>query len=182
MLALLALFDRIARRLHDLAPDAVGTLARFAFAAVLAPYFWASARTKLGEGPLGFLSPSDAAYAQIFPKASEAVGYDASQLGLFYDAVVITGTCAEFLLPFLITFGLLTRLAALGMTGFIIVQSLTDVFGHGVGGADLGRWFDSMPAALILDQRLLWVTLLLGLFFCGAGPFSLDRLLTKWRR
>ena len=107
------------------------TLARFVFAAVLAGYFWASGVTKLGDGLFGLFSPSTGAYAQIFPKAFEAVGYDASQLGLFHWAVVVAGTLAEFVLPLLIILGLLTRLAALGMMGFVAVQSLTDLYGHG---------------------------------------------------
>ena len=81
----------------------------------------------------------------------------------------------------LILIGFMTRLAALGMIGFVIVQSLTDVLGHGVGGDDLGRWFDAASGALILDQRALWVTLLLTLVLMGAGPLSLDRILAGKR-
>lgn len=36
-------------------------LARFLFAAILLPYFWASGLTKLGDGALGFLQPSTGA-------------------------------------------------------------------------------------------------------------------------
>ena len=68
------------------------------------------------------------------------------------------------------------------MIGFVIVQSLTDILGHGVGGDDLGRWFDATPDALILDQRALWIMLLLPLVLMGAGPLSLDRLLARNRR
>ena len=68
------------------------SLARFAFAATLAGYFWASALTKLGDGVFGFLSPSLNAYAQIFPRAMEAASYDVSQLGWFHWAVVVAGT------------------------------------------------------------------------------------------
>lgn len=166
-------------RLDALAPAVIPTLARLTFAGVLLTYFWASARTKLGEGPLGFLQPSDGAYIQIFPRAVEAAGYDFSQLGLFHWAVAVAGTWAEFLLPLLILVGLLTRLAALGMIGFVAVQTWVDVRGHGVGGADLGAWFDRAPDALLADQRALWVFLLLTLVFLGAGPLSADRLL--WR-
>lgn len=173
--------DRIRDNLARLAPGAVGTLSRLTFAAVLAGYFWASAQTKLSAGFWGLFHPSDGAYAQIFPRASEAVGYDTSQLGALHWAVAVAGTWAEFLLPLLIVAGFLTRLASLGMVGFILVQSLTDIYGHGVGGDDLGRWFDRASDALILDQRMLWVTLLLGLVFCGAGPLSLDRLFARLR-
>ena len=155
------------------------TFARFLFAASLLGYFWASAMTKLGDGILGLFTPSTGAYAQIFPKAFEAVGYNSSELGIFHWAVVMAGTYAEFILPALIVLGLFTRLASLGMIGFIIVQSLTDLFGHG-GIAHietLGAWFDRLPDGVILDQRGFWMLLLLTLVIKGAGPLSLDRIL-----
>ncbi len=98
-------------RLDALAPAVIPTLARLTFAGVLLTYFWASAVTKVGEGPLGLLQPSDGAYIQIFPRAVEAAGYDFSQLGPFHWAVAVAGTWAEILLPLLILVGLLTRLA-----------------------------------------------------------------------
>lgn len=155
------------------------TFARFAFAAVLLMYFWRSAKTKLGDGVLGFLSPSDNAYIQMFPKTVEALGYDTSQLGVFHWFVAVSGTVAEFVLPFLIIIGLFTRLAAIGMIGFVIVQSVVDIYGHGVGGKDIGGWFDGPSGALIMDQRLLWVMIFIVLIVKGAGPLSLDRLLRK---
>ncbi|MGB3315961.1 MAG: DoxX family membrane protein [Albidovulum sp.] len=174
---MIALYDRFANGLSRLAPAALPTLARLTFAAVLLIYFWNSARTKFGDGFAGLFTPSDGAYYQIFPKVIEAAGYDFSQLTAFHWAVVMAGTWAEVLLPLLIIVGLFTRFAALGMIGFVIVQSLTDVLGHGVGGDDLGRWFDVASGSLILDQRALWVTLLLTLVLMGAGPLSLDRFL-----
>ncbi|MCW3781937.1 DoxX family membrane protein [Defluviimonas salinarum] len=177
-----AAYDRLADHLSRLAPATLPTLARFVFAGVLLIYYWNSARTKFGEGITGLFRPSDGAYIQIFPKAVEAAGYDFSQLGPFHWAVTLAGTWAELLLPLLIVLGLLTRLASLGMIGFVLVQSLTDILGHGVGGDDLGRWFDATPGALILDQRALWIMLLLPLVLMGAGPLSLDRLLARNRR
>jgi putative oxidoreductase len=155
------------------------TLARFLFAAVLAVYFWVSALTKVGEGLWGVLQPSLGAYAQVFPKVMESVGYDTSQLGIYHWAVVTAGTLAEFILPVLIIVGLLTRLAALGMIGFIVVQSLTDLYGHDKLGDPLvlGAWFDAPSGSLIMDQRALWVFLLLVLVIKGAGPISFDRAL-----
>ena len=155
------------------------TLARFTFAATLPLYFWTSAMTKLGEGFTGLFQPSLGAYAQIFPRQMEAVGYDVGQLSTFHWLVALAGTYAEFLLPALIVLGLATRLAALGMIGFVTVQSLTDLYGHG-GIADpqtLGAWFDRFPDGVILDQRLFWVFILLVLVVKGAGPVSADRLL-----
>lgn len=154
------------------------TLARFVFCAVLLVYFWNSALTKVGDGIFGVFSPSAGAYAQIFPKTFEAVGYDASQLSFFHWGVAVAGTMAEFILPALILLGFLTRLASLGMIGFIAVQSVTDLYGHGAieHSQTVGAWFDRIQDSAILDQRLFWVAILLVLVIKGAGPLSLDRL------
>jgi putative oxidoreductase len=171
-----ALFDRLGRRSDVVLP----TLARGVFGAVLLLYFWNSAMTKVGSGMLGIFRPTDGAYVQIFPKAMEAVTYDSSQLSTLHWLIAVTGTWAEFLLPALILIGLFTRLAALGMIGFVIVQSLTDVFGHSmVDDKTLGMWFDRIPYSIIMDQRVLWITLLLILVFKGAGPLSIDRLMRR---
>lgn len=178
---MLALYDRLAGGLIRLSPALLPTIARAAFAGVLLVYFWNSALTKLGPGPFGFLTPTDGAYIQIFPRTLEAAGYDSAQLGIFHWAVTVVGTTAELVLPLLILVGLFTRLAALGMIVFILVQSLTDIFGHGVSGADLGRWFDGASDSLVVDQRTLWVSVLATLVLLGAGPLSLDRLLSRGR-
>lgn len=177
----MALLHRINRMTHHLnrADWLLPTLARFLFAAVLAGYFWSSAQTKTGDGLLGLLMPTTGAYAQIFPKMFETVGYDASQLSLFHWIVVVAGTITEFLLPALIILGLMTRLAAFGMIGFITLQSLTDLYGHGgiAHVETLGAWFDRMPDGLILDQRAFWMFALVTLVIKGAGPISVDRIL-----
>lgn len=180
MLNLLSTVNRLTARAKALDP-LLPTLARVFFATSLAGYFWASALTKLGDGPLGFLSPSVGAYAQIFPRQMEAVVYDTSQLGAFHWLVVVAGTWAEFILPLLLILGLLTRLAALGMIGFVVVQTLTDLIGHRAieHPETLGAWFDRFPDGIILDQRAFWMLLLLTLVIKGAGPLSLDRLLER---
>lgn len=186
MTALLSAYDRLVAGLDRAAPVLLPSLARFVFAATLLVYFWTSALTKLGDGLLGIVQPSLGAYAQIFPKAMEAAGFDPGQLGLFHWAVVVAGTLAEFILPLLIVVGLFTRLAALGMIGFVTVQSLTDLYGHGgiTHEGTLGAWFDGAPDALILDQRVFWVFVLTYLVLRGAGPLSLDRVLRNapWAR
>ena len=181
MTALLRLHNRLfAWVTVALAPVLVPTAARLVFAGVLLVYYWTSAWTKLGAGLFGFLHPSVGAYVQIFPRAIDAVGYDADMLPLPYHVVATLGMWAEFTLPLLITLGLATRLAALGMTGFIAVQSFVDITGHGVSHEDIGRWFDAASGALILDQRAFWVLTLLTLAALGAGPLSLDRALRQW--
>ncbi|MGR3371187.1 DoxX family protein [Pseudooceanicola nanhaiensis] len=171
-------FARLAAPLDRLDPG-LPLFARIIFAAVLLRYFWASALTKVGDGPFGLFTPSTGAYAQIFPRQFEAVGYDTAQLGLFHWAVVTAGTWAEFLLPLAIVLGLFTRIAALGMIGFVAVQSLTDLYGHGgIAHAEtLGALFDRAPDGVILDQRLLWAYLLVVLVVKGGGWLSADRLI-----
>lgn len=182
MTALIRLHDSIFDRLEAaFGPVLLPLLARFTFAATLLLYFWKSGLTKLGDGIGGLFSPSLGAYAQIFPKAMEAAGYDVSQLGAFHTLVVLAGTYAEFMLPLLIVIGFATRLAALGMIGFVVVQSLTDLFGHGgIEHAEtLGAWFDKAPDSVILDQRLFWMVVLITLVIKGAGPLSVDRFLSN---
>lgn len=155
------------------------TVARLLFAAIMLMYFWVSGLTKLGDGFAGIFAPSTGAYAQIFPRVMEAVGYDTDQLALWQKLFVLAGTWAEFILPALIVMGLFTRLAALGMIGFVALQSMTDLYGHS-GWGDvkvLGAWFDRFPDGIILDQRALWVFLLLVIVIKGAGPLSFDRAL-----
>lgn len=176
---MLSTYNALTARLDRAGDALLPTLARLVFAGVLLIYFWVAGLTKLGDGLFGIFNPSVGAYAQIFPRVMVEVGFDTSQLGLWHWAVVVAGTVAEFVLPLLIVVGLLTRLSALGMIGFVIVQSLTDLIGHDTWGDDLvyGAWFDKASNALIMDQRALWVLLLLILVFKGAGPLSFDRAL-----
>jgi putative oxidoreductase len=174
--------DRIFDPLEEIAARPIlTTMARFTFAATLLFYYWASALTKLGDGVTGIFRPSTGAYAQILPRAFDMAGYDASRLPGWQHAIVLAGTWAEFLLPALLVLGLATRPAAWAMIGFVLVQTATDLFGHGALGepATLGAWFDRMPDAQILDLRLVWITLLLVPALMGGGPLSLDALLRR---
>ena len=76
--------------------------------------------------------------------------------------------------------GAFTRLAALGMIGFTLVQSYVDIAFHGADAETVGSWFDRFSDAAILDQRALWVFLLAYLVIRGAGMLSVDYLV--WRR
>jgi putative oxidoreductase len=173
MTALLSIYATLVDKLVR-ADWLLPTVARFLFAAILMVYFLNSGLTKLGEGVSGIWTPSVGAYAQIFPRVLEAAGYDTDALSFFHKLVVVAGTWAEFALPVMIVLGVLTRLAALGMIGFVIVQSLTDIYGHSATDA-VGGWFDRFPDAVIMDQRSLWIFLLLVLVIKGAGPLSFDR-------
>ena len=111
----------------------------------------------------------------------EAFGYDPSHFGLSHYLVVLMGVLAEFLIPLMIAIGLLTRYAALGIFVFIAVQTATDLFGHGVlqHPTTLGKWFDRSSSSIIMDQRLLWLFVLVYLVKHGGGVLSLDQWLTS---
>ncbi|MEM9247086.1 MAG: DoxX family protein [Pseudomonadota bacterium] len=153
------------------------TAARLVFAGVLLMYFWRSGVTKLGDGLFGFVNLGAGTYVQMFPLKMEAVGYDPSALGFGLKLVALLGTWAEFILPLMIVIGFGTRLAALGMIGFVIVQSATDIVGHHADAATVGSWFDTASDALIVDQRAFWIFLLLFLALRGGGPLSVDYFL-----
>ncbi|MGI9370279.1 MAG: DoxX family protein [Ruegeria sp.] len=169
MTALISFHNNVLGRLDRSSEMLTPTLARLVFAAVLLVYYWNSAMLKI-DGSI--FSPSAGAFGQIFPKAAEAVLYDVTQMNIFQRIVIFLGTVAEFVLPALIVIGLLTRLSALAMIGFIWVQTLVDVAGHGVS---LGGLFDN--AVTLMDQRTMWTFLLLVLVINGAGPLSADRVL-----
>lgn len=161
----------------------LGLAARFVFAGVLLVYFINSALTKLGDGPLGFLSPSDGAYAQILPGLMEQVSYDTSQIAFFpYGLIVLLGTWGEFILPVLVTIGLFTRISSLGMIIFVIVMTYVDITGHHIDAATIGALFDGNPGSIIADQRLMWVFVLLVPVLKGPGFVSVDALLGNYYR
>jgi putative oxidoreductase len=158
----------------------LGLAARLVFAAVLLPYYLNSAMTKFD----GLFSISDSAYYQIALPAVDAAGGDVSAVAVFpWGLMVVFGTYGEAILPVLVVLGLFTRIAAFGMIGFILVQSLTDILVHKVEASTVGALFDRFPDSVILDQRLLWIFPLLYLAVKGAGFLSLDKILcTLWTR
>ncbi len=177
-----AITARIANAFSSLerstAPWLPGALARMVFAAVLLVYFLNSAMTKTGDGLLGLFAIQDAAYFQILPTVVEQYDYDASKIPFIpWGGIVLLGTYSEIILPILIVVGLFTRLAALGMIGFVLVQSYVDIHFHDVDSQTIGSWFDNLSDAVILDQRALWLFLLAYLVIYGAGTLSLDRVL-----
>lgn len=185
MIALINLYLRLAAFVEfRLAPALMPTLARLVFAGVFLVYYWNSGMTKLGEGFAGLFEPSAGAFAQIYPRVAEALSYDFSQATTLQKAVVLSGTWAEFVLPALVVLGLFTRPAAFGMVGFVVLQTLTDVYGHGAlnDPKTFGAWFDRLPDSAIMDQRALWIMLLLILVFRGGGPLALDRIISRWLR
>lgn len=180
MNALLNLHDRIFDTVNRLfGPWLIATAARLVFASVLLQFFWNSGKTKLGDS---IFELSLGAYAQVFPKKLEALGYDTSMMSGFDTLVVFAGTYAEFILPAMVVIGLFTRLASIGMIGFIGVMTLVDITGHGLDAATIGVMFDRLPYGLIADQRLLWIFVLVVPIIYGAGPISADYLLKKLKK
>ncbi|MCC2111053.1 MAG: DoxX family protein [Hyphomicrobiales bacterium] len=172
-----AIFSRLQTALDGWFLEAA---ARFVFAGVLLLYYLNSAKTKVGSGFPDMFVPQVGAYAQILPKTTESVGYDISQIAFLpYGLMVLAGTYAEFILPVLIVLGLFTRLAGLGMIGFIAVQSYVDINFHGADEKTIGALFDRFSDSLISDQRTLWVFVLLVLVVRGGGALSLDYLLGR---
>jgi putative oxidoreductase len=160
----------------------LGLIARFAFAAVLWSYFLNSAKTKVGDGLLGFFSISPGAYYQIALPAVEAAGGDVDAVSFFpWGLLVFMGTYAEFILPLLIVIGLFSRIAALGMIGFIAVQTFVDITVHQIGAESIGAWFDRFPDSIIADQRLLWIVPLTVIILKGPGLLSVDAWLARSR-
>lgn len=182
MTALINLYLRLAHFIeYGIGALIMPALARFVFAALFAVYYWNSFLTKAGADYSGLFQPSFNAFAQIFPKGAEAISYDISQATAFQKAIVLAGTWAELVLPALIIVGLFTRLAAIGMVGFVVLQTLTDLYGHNViaDSKTFGAWFDGAPDSIIMDQRALWVMLLLVIVFRGAGRLSLDEIIKR---
>lgn len=59
------------------------------------------------------------------------------------------------------------------------VMGVANIFGHGVQARTVGHLFDGDPYGLILNQRLLWCTLLKVLMLTGGGLVSLDALVLR---
>ncbi len=183
MRGLLSLYDSLVGGVERLTRGwFFGLFARFVFASVLYFYFLNSAKTKVGEGLLGFFSISPNAYYQIALPAVEAAGGDVSQVAFVpWGLMVFAGTYAEFILPLLIIVGLFTRIASVGMIAFVAVQTYVDIAVHQVDAKTIGAMFDRFSDGLIADQRLLWLFPLVYLAVRGAGAISLDRLLLARR-
>ncbi len=178
---LFQLYSRIFGNILKFIPDwLLPTLARVIFLGVLFVPYWRSGLTKFGDGLAGLLVLSPGAYVQIFPQAMEAVGYNQSELSLVHHLIVFVGSYAEILIPLMIILGLATQLAALGMIGFIVVQSWVDIYGHGLSGDTVGTWFDNKADSIIFDQRAFWIFLLVFLVVKGAGRFSLDTMICNF--
>jgi putative oxidoreductase len=171
----LAGYTRLEEKLNAVSNrDQLGLAARIMFVLILLPYYLNSALTKIDGVGL-----SAGAFAQIMPPIAEQYLYDTTAIPFFpWHLIVWAGTLAEFVLPVLLVLGLLTRLSALGMIGFVVVQTIVDIVFHGAAAGGLAN---GLPSELV-DQRLLWIIVLGILVFTGGGKLSLDRTLLGQRR
>jgi putative oxidoreductase len=85
-------------------------------------------------------------------------------------AAAVAGTFGELFFPLLLVLGLFTRVGALGL--FAVNALALYSYWHVLGG-------DGFEAAR--GQHYLWGYMLLVLATCGAGVFSLDKLLDQRR-
>lgn len=150
--------------------------ARLVFLGVFFFYYTNSFFTKVGEGFAGFFQIQGGAYFQIVPQLMDAAGYDPANLPFPAHILVYLGTYMEIILPVLVIIGLLTRLSALGMIGFMLAQTFVDINYHGADEKTVGALFDRFPDALISDQRTLWIFVMVVLVIKGGGFLSLDRI------
>lgn len=156
-----------------------GLMLRFAFASVLLLYYLNSAWGSLDGSILNLFSPSDGAFAAMVPPVLEAAEYDKDAVAWPWHVFVTAGVMAELILPILVVIGLFGRIAAAGMIVVVFVQSYVDIVFHGLEEKSVGAMFDRLPDAVIWDQRLLWVTILVLLVVNGPGRVSIDGLLRR---
>ncbi|MDA8870119.1 DoxX family protein [Rhizobiaceae bacterium] len=156
-----------------------GTVLRLTFASTLLLYYLHSSWGSVDGSLLNLFSPNDGAFAAMIPPVMEEAGYDKAEVSWPWHVFVTLGVMGELLLPVMIVVGLFTRIAAAGMIVVVLVQSYVDIQFHGLEEKSIGAMFDRLPDALIMDQRLLWITVLVLLVINGPGALSLDRLLHR---
>ena len=156
--------------------------ARLVFLAVLFFYYAHSFSLKVESGLLGFFQIKSGAYFVIVPQLMDAAQYDPANLSIFAHIIVYFGTYMEIILPCLIVIGLFTRLSALAMIFYILVQTYVDIVFHAVEDKTIGALFDRFPESVISDQRALWIFVLVVLVIKGGGYLSLDHLFKKMRQ
>lgn len=118
----------------------------------LAGIFWRSARTKVEEGT--WLTMSDTTVFLF----QEEYGMP------FPEITGLIATYAEHFLPLLVIFGLFTRI---GAAGLLVMTMVIQLFVYP------DAWW---------GVHIIWVALALILITRGAGPFSIDTLLTRMRK
>ncbi len=147
------IFSGYDRLTHFLSGRISESIALLVTRIALAGIFWRSARTKVVEGTA--LEIDEVQYL-IF---DNEFGLPVSS-----DIMVPLTTYAEHLFPILLAFGLLTRFSALALLGMTMVIQ-----------------FFVFPEAW-WSVHILWAAMAAILISRGAGLFSLDALLAKFRK
>lgn len=147
------IFSGYDRLTHFLSGRISESIALLVTRIALAGIFWRSARTKVVEGTA--LEIDEVQYL-IF---DNEFGLPVSS-----DIMVPLTTYAEHLFPILLAFGLLTRFSALALLGMTMVIQFF-VFTE--------AWW---------SVHILWAAMAAILISRGAGLFSLDALLAKFRK
>ena len=92
----------------------------------------------------------------------------------FPPALAFVAVMAEFLGPFGLAVGLLTRVAALGIAAVMLVAIMV----HKQHGFFM-NWFGTQPGEGV-EYHLLALGLALALIVSGAGAWSIDALIARW--
>jgi uncharacterized membrane protein YphA (DoxX/SURF4 family) len=162
-----------------LTPALTVTLARAGFSAVLLPWFVIGGLTKVGGlslsvgPPAGVWPLSLGAYYAFLPELMT----NGDEPNVVQHVFVWSMTLSELILPVMVAAGLFGRLSAALMVAHIWAASA--VAGHLF---TTGRLFDSSPFDPGPDQMVLWSLVLLPVAIHGAGPLSIDGILSRWQR
>lgn len=159
-----------------LSPALTATLSRFGFAAVLLPWFVIGGLTKIAGltlsvgPPVGVWPLSLGAYYAFLPGVmAEGIAPTIGQ-----HAFVLSMTLSELVLPVMVVAGLGGRISAALLIVHIWIASLAT-------GQLLatGSLFDASPFDPGPDQVVLWTLVLLPVTVHGAGPISMDAVLSR---
>ena len=157
-------------------------MSRSAFAAILLPWFVIGGLTKVGGlsmsmGPtVDGLPLALGAYYAYVPDKIGALNASQPSFDILTQVYVGLMVLLEVALPVLIVLGMLARFSVVLLALHQII-----VFTLNASNADFGAPFDASPFDMFPDQLLLWVMLMAPLALFGAGPFSGDDALDRWK-
>lgn len=157
-------------------------MSRSAFAAILLPWFVIGGLTKVGGlsmsmGPtVDGLPLALGAYYAYVPDKIGALDMGLPSFDILTQVYVGLMVLAEIALPGLIVFGMLTRFSVV-----LLALHQMIAFTLNASTAGFGAPFDASPFDMFPDQLLLWVMLMAPLALFGAGPFSGDDALDRWK-
>jgi len=160
-------------------PALLVTAARGVFVAVLLPWAWIDAVSKLAGftlsiGPTAGPWPlSLGAFYAFVPWLMDRSGGP----GALATGYVWVMTIAGLVLPPMVAAGLIAR-----WSSALLIAHMALGWGLAARPGELGALFDASPYAAVPDQILLWSGLILPVALFGAGPLSLDAVLAPLKR